>query len=191
MRSRSVSPRFAPRPGDGRLRRALVNLSRAAMHQHLLPLLLKIGLATSLASFGVRGNAIKRMLLREDRTLPQRVRLALWFVVLFTPGVAIRVLTRDSYPALDLGLEGSLLAGITGGYICGWMAGMMISIPAMWHGEILALPVFALVGLGGGLLRDSASQKEEIWRFSPFPDVNVYRIFQHGRELRSAMFHFY
>ena len=161
------------------------------MNQHLVTLLVKIGIVASLASFGVRGNAIKRMLLREDRTLPQRVRLALWFVLLFTPGVAIRVLTRDSYPALDLGLEGSLLAGITGGYICGWMAGMMISIPAMVHGEILSLPVFALVGLGGGLLRDSASRKEEIWRFSPFPDVNVYRIFQHGRELRSALFHFY
>ena len=163
----------------------------AAMNQYLVTLLVKIGIATSLASFGVRGDAIKRMLLREDRTLPQRVRLALWFVVLFTPGVAIRVLTRTSYPALDLGLEGSLLAGITGGYICGWMAGMMISIPAMLHHEILSLPVFALVGLGGGLLRDSASHKEEIWRFSPFPDVNVYRIFQHGRDFRSALFHFY
>jgi two-component system, LytTR family, sensor kinase len=162
------------------------------MNQHVVTLLVKIGIATSLASFGVRGDAVKRMLLREDRTLQQRVRLALWFVLLFTPGVAIRVLTRtDYYPALDLGLEGSLLAGITGGYICGWMGGMIISIPAMLHGEILSLPVFALVGLGGGLLRDSASKKEEIWRFSPFPDVNLYRVFQHGREMRSALFHFY
>ena len=161
------------------------------MNQHVVTLLVKVGVATSLASFGVRGDAVKRMLLREDRTLPQRVRLALWFVLLFTPGVAIRVLTGTAYQALDLGLEASLLAGITGGYVCGWMAGMMISIPAMFAGEILSLPVFALVGLGGGLLRDSASAKEEIWRFSPFPDVNVYRIFQHGRELRSALFHFY
>jgi two-component system, LytTR family, sensor kinase len=71
------------------------------------------------------------------------------------------------------------------------VGGMIISIPAMLHGEILSLPVFALVGLGGGLLRDSASKKEEIWRFSPFPDVNLYRVFQHGREMRSALFHFY
>jgi two-component system LytT family sensor kinase len=161
------------------------------MNQYVVTLLVKIGIATSLASFGVRGNAVKRMLLREDRTLQQRVRLALWFVLLFMPGVAIRVLTRTAYPALDLGLEGSLLAGITGGYICGWLAAMIISIPAMVHHEILSLPVFALVGLGGGLLRDSASQKEEIWRFSPFPDVNLYRIFQHGREMRSALFHLY
>jgi two-component system, LytTR family, sensor kinase len=45
------------------------------------------------------------------------------------------------------------------------------------------------VGLGGGLLRDWPADKEEVWRFSPFPEVNVYRVFQQGRELRSALFH--
>lgn len=143
----------------------------------------------ALASFGVRSNAVKRMLRREERTLRQRFWLAMWFVALFTPGVLIRVLTGNSYPALDLGLEGSLLAGITGGYFCGWLAGMVISIPAMAHKETLSLFFFALAGLGGGLLRDSATDREDIWRFSPFPDVNFYRIFQPGRDLRSALLH--
>ena len=158
------------------------------MEQHLITLLVKIGVVTSIASFGVRSEAIKRMLLREERTLQQRIRLALWFAIIFAPGVLIRVLAR-SYSALDLALEASLLAGITGGYVCGWLAGMMIAIPAMLHGEVLTLPFLAAVGLGGGLLRDSPSDKEEIWRFSPFPDVNIYRVFQQGRELRSALFH--
>lgn len=158
------------------------------MEQHLITLLVKIGVVTSIASFGVRSDAIKRMLLREERTLQQRIRLALWFAIIFAPGVLIRVLAR-SYSALDLALEASLLAGITGGYVCGWLAGMMIAIPAMLHGEVLTLPFLAAVGLGGGLLRDSPSDKEEVWRFSPFPDVNIYRVFQQGRELRSALFH--
>ena len=160
------------------------------MEQHLITLLVKIGVVTSIASFGVRSEAVKRMLLREERTLRQRVFLALWFAIIFTPGVVIRIVTH-SYSALDLALEGSLLAGITGGYICGWLAGMLIAIPSMLGGEILSLPVLAAVGLGGGLLRDSPSDKEEIWRFSPFPDVNVYRVFQQGRELRSALFHIF
>src|SRR5581483_5787828 len=88
-----------------------------------------------------------------------------------------------------LGLEGALLAGILGGYLCGWFAGMAIAIPSMINGEWLSLPFLAAVGLGGGLLRDSASDKEDIWRFSPFPDVNFYRIFQAGRERRSALLH--
>jgi len=161
------------------------------MEQYLITLLVKIGVVAAIASFGVRSNRIKRMLQREDRTLAQRFRLALWFIILFIPGVFIRIVTNDNYPALDLGLEGSLLAGITGGYFCGWVAGMAIAIPAMAHSEFLSLPFFALAGLGGGLLRDSASDREDIWRFSPFPEVNFYRIFQPGREFRSALLHAY
>jgi two-component system LytT family sensor kinase len=161
------------------------------MEQYLITLLVKISVVTTIASFGVRSNAVKRMLQREGRTLPQRLWLALWFIVLFTPGVLIRVITHNNYKALDLGLEGSLLAGITGGYFCGWVAGMVIAIPAMPHGELLSLPFFALAGIGGGLLRDSAFDREDIWRFSPFPDLNLYRIFQPGREFRSALLHAY
>ena len=128
------------------------------------------------------------MLQREERTLQQRIHLSFWIVALFLPGVAIRVVTTN-YPALDLGFEAALLAGIVGGYSCGLFSGIMLSVPCMFHGEWLSLPFIAAVGLGGGLLRDSASDKEDIWRFSPFPDVNLYRIFQPGRELRSALLH--
>ena len=160
------------------------------MQEHIVTLLVKIGLIASIASFGVRSNAILRLLLREDRDLKRRIQLALWFIVLFLPGVAVRVVNR-SYTALDLGFEGSLLAGITGGYISGMVAGMAIAVPSMFAGEFLSLPVFAIMGLAGGLLRDSASEEDDIWRFSPFPDINVYRVFQPGRDLRSALFHLY
>jgi len=69
------------------------------VEEHLITLLVRIGVATSIASFGVRSDAVKRMLQREERTLAQRVRLALWFAAIFGPGVAIRVVTH-SYPAL-------------------------------------------------------------------------------------------
>jgi two-component system, LytTR family, sensor kinase len=161
------------------------------MQEYLITLLVKIGVVAAIASFGVRFDAVKRMLQREERTLAQRIRLALWFIALFFPGVAIRAITRTNYSALDLGLEGSLLAGITGGYICGWVTGMAVAIPAMLNGEIASLPFFSVVGLGGGLLRDSAFDREDIWRFSPFPDVNILRVFQPGREFRSALLHAY
>jgi len=161
------------------------------VQQLLITLLLRIGVAASIASVGVRSDAVKRMLLREERTLVQRIRLALWFAAIFTPGVWFRLVKPDSWSALDLAVEGSLLAGITGGYLCGWFAGMMISIPAMFFGEFVSLPFFAVIGFGGGLLRDAASDTEDIWRISSFPDANLRRIFQHQRELRSALFHLF
>jgi two-component system LytT family sensor kinase len=159
------------------------------LEQNLITLLLRIGVAASIASVGVRFSAARRMLLREERTLAQRARLALWFAAIFTPGVVFRLVNK-SYSALDLALEGSLLAGITGGYVCGWLAGMMIAIPEMYAGELLSLPFLAVVGLSGGLLRDIASDKEDIWRISPI-SVNVSGIFHHRRELRSALFHLF
>lgn len=164
------------------------------MEQHLITLLVKIGVAGSIASFGVRSETVRRMLLREERTLAQRVQLALWFAAIFAPGVLIRVITHDSYAALDLSLEGSLLAGITGGYICGWVAGMLIAVPStlpMLHAEPAALPFLAIAGLVGGMLRDAATEKEDVWRLSSFPDANVYRVFQHRKELRSALFYLF
>ena len=161
------------------------------MKDQLITLLVKVGVIAAIASFGVRGAAIKRMLLREERTLGQRLRLSLWFTGLFAPGEIIRILNSPDYSALDLGLEGSLLAGLMGGYVSGMLAGILLSIPAAINHEYLALPFYAAAGLGGGLLRDSASNPDDIWRFSPFPDVNLYRIFEPGRELRSALFHAY
>ena len=161
------------------------------MKDQLITLLVKVGVIAAIASFGVRSTAIKRMLLRDERTLDQRVRLSLWFTALFAPGEIIRILAPD-YSALDLALEASLLAGLMGGYVSGMLAGILLAIPAAAiNNEYLALPFYAAAGLGGGLLRDSASNPDDVWRFSPFPEVNLYRIFEPGRELRSALFHAY
>src|SRR6185312_9587224 len=42
-----------------------------------------------------------------------------------------------------------------------------------------------------GLLRDAATDKEHIWRISPFPDATVIRIFEHRRELRAWLFYLF
>jgi two-component system LytT family sensor kinase len=70
------------------------------------------------------------------------------------------------YKAVDLGLEGSFLSGMLGGYVTGLVSGILISIPAMIGGELLSMPLFAGVGVLGGLLRDLAPDTEELWHFS-------------------------
>lgn len=135
------------------------------LEQHLLVLLIRLGVVASLASILVRSGGFKRLLLREERTLNQRLLLALSFASIFGAGVAIRVVQH--YPPVDLGLEGALVAGLVGGYVTGLFSGALIAIPAMIHHEYLTLPLLVGVGALGGLLRDGAPDTEEVWRFSP------------------------
>lgn len=157
--------------------------------QPLVSLLIKLAVAASLASILVRSGRFKRMLLREERTLVQRLQLAFGFAAIFGAGVATRAVTTI-YKAVDLGLEGSFLAGILGGYVTGLLSGVLISIPAVIiNGEVLSMPLFAGVGVLGGVLRDLSPDKEEIWRFSPFFDLSLSRMLRGRMIPRAALFH--
>jgi two-component system LytT family sensor kinase len=142
----------------------------------------------SLASLLARSGTFKSMLMRETRTLDQRMALSIWLSVAFGLSVAVRVVSK-SYPGADLSLEGSLIAGLLGGYVTGLASGMLISIPAMIAGEHLTMPLLASVGALGGVLRDLAPNAEEVWRFSPFFDLNIYRFFKESRDPRRTAFH--
>lgn len=155
--------------------------------QQLVTLLLRLAVAASLASILVRFNAFQRMLMREERTLPQRMKLALSISAAYAAGVGTRVLI-PMYQAVDLGLEGSLVAGMVGGYVSGLVSGALISVPAMFTGELMSLPLFAGVGVLGGLLRDISPDTEDIWRFSPVPDLNVFRLVRQPENLRRTIF---
>lgn len=156
--------------------------------EYLVILLIRLGVVASLASLLVRFGRFKTMLLREDRTINQRMLLALLLGGIFASGVAIR-LVAPQYKAIDLGLEGSLVAGLVGGYVAGLISGVVISTPAMIIGhELLTMPLLVGMGALGGLLRACASDPEEIWRFSPFFDLSLYRIFARRREHGRAAF---
>ncbi len=156
--------------------------------QLLVFLLVKLAVAASLASFLTRFGWFQRILMREDRMLSQRVQMALFCSLIFGAGVAARVFSRDnSYPAVDLGLEGSIVLGMLGGYVSGLTAGVVISIPAMFHGELMTMPLLAAAGVMGGLLRDVAPEKEFIWRFTPDPNLAMIRLLRKG-DLRLPAF---
>ena len=162
------------------------------MLESYFPLLVKLAAMASLASVLARSNSFKNLLMGETRTLRQRVVLSLWLGSAFGLSVAIRVFGSKSYPAADLGLEGSLLAGILGGYVTGLASGVLISLPAMLNpagGEQMTMPLLAAVGVLGGVLRDLAPDTDEIWRFTPFFDLNVYRFFKEKRNHRRTAFH--
>jgi two-component system, LytTR family, sensor kinase len=159
------------------------------METFLVPLLLKLGVMASIASILARSSRFKSMLMQEDRDLRERLTLALWLSLVFGAGVATRVML-PGYKAADLGLEGAMLAGILGGYVTGLLSGIVISLPAMLGShEYLSMPLMAGVGVFGGMLRDIAPDTEAIWRFSPLPDLNIYRFFKESKNYRHTSFH--
>ncbi len=153
--------------------------------QLVTALLLRVAVAASLASILSRFPAFQRMLMREDRTLLQRIKLGLACAAPYAASVATRVLNVN-YQAVDLGLEGSLVAGMVGGYVTGLLAGVLISIPAFFspNAELMSMPIFAGVGVLGGLLRDIAPEKEDVWRFSPLFSLKPERLRQRTYQLR-------
>ncbi|MGO9012151.1 MAG: sensor histidine kinase [Bryobacteraceae bacterium] len=157
---------------------------------YLVSLLVKLAAMAAIASILARSNRFKAMLMRENRTLGKRLELSIWLSVVFGASVATRVAGHHTYNGADLGLEGSLLAGILGGYVTGLVSGVLISLPALFPGrELLTLPLLAGVGVLGGLVRDLAPDPEEIWHFSPYFDLNIWRFFKESRNYQRAAFH--
>jgi two-component system LytT family sensor kinase len=155
---------------------------------YVVSLLVKLAAMASIASILARSSRFKSMLLEENRSLAQRLELALWLSVVFGASVAMRLINKTGYQGADLGLEGSLIAGILGGYVTGLVGGIGISLVAFVTGGYATMPLFAGIGVLGGLLRDIAPTTEEIWRFTPLFDLNIVRFFK-SRNPRATGFH--
>ena len=140
----------------------------------LINLLIKLGVAAAVASALVRSVEFKSLLFREQRSLRQQIYLILWIAIPITLGVWIRF-SASSFVAGDLSFETAILLGLVGGRFCGITGGALMSLPALLHGEWAALPFDVLCGFIAGQLRIMTGNFEEIWSFSPFIDLSIYR----------------
>jgi two-component system LytT family sensor kinase len=140
----------------------------------LINLLIKLGVAASAASILGRSVEFKSLLFREERSLKQRIYLILWIAIPLTLGVWIRFGAK-SFSAGDLSFETTILLGVLGGRFTGMVGGAMLALPALLHGEWATLPFNLLCGFAVGQLRNLAPNREDIWSFSPFIDLSIYR----------------
>ena len=141
----------------------------------LVNLLIKLGVAAALSSALVRSKEFKNLIFREQRETRHKIYLALWMAIPITLGVWIRVSVK-SFLAGDLSLETALLLGVIGGRLSGGLGGALVSLPAVLHGEWASLPLNVLAGIAAGWLRRFAPEQEDIWSFSPFIDLTLYRM---------------
>ena len=139
----------------------------------LVTLLVELGVMASIASLLGRFAAFKRLLHRDELSLKEKWIFALFAGMLLSSGVGVRILLN--YDAADLSLSGTLLIGLLAGPIAGAAVGLMVGAPAAIHGEFLALPLGILYGVAGGIVRELC-RKEDIWSFSPFVFLSLYRI---------------
>ncbi|MBV9760642.1 MAG: histidine kinase [Acidobacteriaceae bacterium] len=152
----------------------------------LAALLIKVAVSASIASILMRFGSMQKILLRDDRTVRDRLDLALIFSCLYGASAGVRVLTHGQYPAIDLALEGALIAGMLGGYVSGLITGICVSIPDMFAGNWMSMPLYSAAGLLGGLMHDLAPQRDDIWYFSAFVDLNLWRVFRQLLRLNRA-----
>jgi len=147
-------------------------------------LLIKLAVISLLAGFIARFGRFRQLIFIEQRSPSEKLEFAAFLGVPFTLGVLTRLLAgypnlgkpTGPFPITDLSLEVTTLAGLLGGTIAGLVVGMMVSLPAVLIGhEHLAVPMAVLYAVVAGTARWVCPDKEEIWKFSPFIDLSLYR----------------
>lgn len=148
----------------------------------LINLLVKLGVAAAVAAALVRSIEFKSLLFREERSLKNRVYLALWLAVSawigfhLALGIWIRFGAERSFGG-DLSFEATFLLGVLAGRFAGVVGGALL---ALFNGAWLMLPLNVIVGLVSGQLRELAPNHEEVWRFAPFNYLSLFRWFRRG-----------
>jgi two-component system LytT family sensor kinase len=140
----------------------------------LVALLIKLAVIALLAGFIARFGRFRQLIFIEQRSPSEKLEFAAFLGIPFSLGVLARLLAR--YPTTDLSLEVTVLAGLLGGTIAGLVVGMMVSLPAVLIGhEMLAAPMAVLYAVVAGTARWVCPDKEEVWKFSGFIDLSLYR----------------
>jgi two-component system LytT family sensor kinase len=138
-----------------------------------ITLLVKLGVVASVASILARVVTFRRLFFAERRTPRQTLALLAFFVVPLTLGVCVRFWVQN-FLAADISFESVILLGLLLGPAWAMLGGVVLSGPAVFHHEYLALPFNIALGSAAGILGHFV-EPEEIWSFTPFIDLSLYR----------------
>ena len=150
----------------------------------LITLLVKLGVAASVSSALARSRTFQRLLFAEDRTGRQTLSMLAFFLVPLTLGVWVRI-TVANFLAADISFESVTLLGLLLGPGWAMLSALVLAVPAVIRHEYLAAPFLVVVGLISGVFGIWV-EREEIWSFTPFVDLSLYRWVR--RNLRQPKF---
>jgi len=138
-----------------------------------ITMLVKLAVMAATASVLARVTTFRRLFFAEKRGTAQTLALLAFFLVPLTIGVWLRFRVPN-FLAADVSFETVILLGLLIGPGWAMLSGAVLSVPALLHHEFLALPFNVALGLAAGLI-GRLVEKEEIWSFTPFVDLNLYR----------------
>jgi two-component system LytT family sensor kinase len=138
-----------------------------------ITLLVKLGVVASVASILARVVTFRRLFFAEHRTHRQTLGLLAFFLVPLTLGVWLRFWVSN-FLAADISFAAVVLLGLLLGPGWAMLGGAVLSAPAMYHHEYLALPFNIALGSAAGILGYFV-EPEEIWSFTPFIDLSLWR----------------
>ena len=167
----------------------------------VVDLLIKLAVMALLAGFIARFSMFRDLLMIEQRGPREKIQFAAFLGLPFMVGVLVRLLSQSQYPTTDMSLEVIVLAGLLGGTIVGLAVALIVNLPilliALWVATLSLFPAFArgvppwlipyyrpellaplmatLYAVAAGTARWVCPDKEEIWKFSPFFDLSLYR----------------
>jgi len=152
-----------------------VNYGHTLMTDRLIwiTLLVKLGVVASVASILARVVTFRRLFFAERRSSRQTLALLAFFLVPLTLGVCVRFWVPN-FLAADISFETVILLGLLLGPQWAMLGGIVLAGPAVYHREYLALPFNIVLGAVSGILGYTV-ETEEIWSFTPFIDLSLYR----------------
>ena len=138
----------------------------------LIHLLIKLGVAATVSTVLGRSKEFRKLLFREHRLTKEKFYLALWMGLGFRPASGSVSMSPVSSWAIWRSIRrtsGCDWGRLSGDWEARWSRCRRRSITS---GQ---LPLYVLAGIIAGQLRRFAPEQEDIWSFSPFVDLTIFR----------------
>jgi two-component system LytT family sensor kinase len=142
----------------------------------LVNLLLRIAVMASVISLVLGFKSSLDVLMNRTVSFWRHFRFGVILAIIFAIGVLARKHTYQG--ALDLSLEGTLLAGFLGGVWVGTLVGAVVGVVCYIFGEAVALPFYLIVGFTGGMIYTRLGGRREVWNYSMNPFMIFYNFLE-------------
>ena len=138
----------------------------------LINLLLRLAVMAGITSLVLGFRFTDDILVKVSVPVREKVKLTILLAVIFSVGVLIRKMSAQA--AMDLSLEGAILAGLLGGTWVGAGTGFVIGLTCFTIGETVSLPLYTAAGFASGFLYSRLGRGGEVWSYSLNPFLAIY-----------------